>query len=101
MFREWLYGWAIPDLDTEQEHIDAAAAAGFSSISVRDCTSFTRPSLRRLYRMAAVAGPINEALYRLGVRSRTQHRNVIAALRQYEALQADSWFYGVLSAIKR
>jgi hypothetical protein len=51
--------------------------------------------------MAAVARPINEALYRLGVRTRTQHRNVIAALPQYEALQAASWFYGVLSATKR
>ncbi len=98
--REWLDGWAIPDLDTEREHIDAAAAAGFNGISLRDCTIFTRPSLRRLYRMAVLAAPINEALYRLRVRSRTQHRNVIASLRQYQALEADSWFYGVLSATK-
>jgi hypothetical protein len=41
--REWLCGWAIPDLDTEQEHIDAAATAGFSDIGMRDCTGFTRP----------------------------------------------------------
>lgn len=99
--REWLDGWAIPDLDTEREHIDAAAAAGFSDISLRDCTIFTRPSLRRLYRMAALAGPINEALYRLRVRSQTQHRNVIASVRQYQALGTDSWFYGVLSATRQ
>jgi tocopherol O-methyltransferase len=99
--REWLDGWAIPDLDTEREHIDAAAAAGFGNISLRDCTIFTRPSLRRLYRMALLAGPINEALYRLRVRSRTQHCNVIASIRQYQALETDSWFYGVLSATKQ
>ncbi len=101
LMREWLDGWAIPDLDTEQEHIDAAAAVGFRNISLRDCTVFTRPSLARLYRMAALAEPLNEVLHLLGMRSRTQHRNVIASLRQYQALETDSWFYGVLSATKQ
>ena len=101
VMREWLDGWAIPDLDTEWEHIDAAAAAGFSNISLRDCTIFTRPSLARLYRMAALAAPLNEVLYRLGLRNQAQHRNVIASVRQYQALETDSWFYGVLSATKQ
>jgi len=70
--REWLDGWAIPDLDTEREH-DAAATAGFSDIRMRDCTGSTRPSLTRLYRMAVAAQPLNEALYRLGVRNRMQY----------------------------
>jgi tocopherol O-methyltransferase len=101
VMREWLDGWAIPDLDTEREHIDAAAAAGFSNISLRDCTIFTRPSLARLYRMAALAEPLNEVLHLLGMRNRAQHRNVIASIRQYQALETDSWFYGVLSATKQ
>ena len=101
VMREWLDGWAIPDLDTEREHIDAAAAAGFTNVSLRDCTTFTRPSLARLYRMAALAGPLNEVLHCLGVRNRTQYRNVLASVRQYQALETDSWFYGVLSAIRR
>ena len=101
VMREWLDGWAIPDLDTEQEHVGAAAAAGFSNISVRDCTIFTRPSLARLYRMAALAVPLNEVLHRLGVRNEAQHRNVVASVRQYQALETDSWFYGVLSATKQ
>jgi tocopherol O-methyltransferase len=101
VMREWLDGWAIPDLDTEREHVDAAAAAGFSNISLRDCTIFTRPSLARLYRMAALAEPLNEVLHLLGVRNRAQHRNVIASIRQYQALETDSWFYGVLSATKQ
>ena len=48
VMREWLDEWAIPDLDTEQEHIGAVAVAGFSNIGVRDCTIFIRPSLARL-----------------------------------------------------
>jgi len=100
VIREWLDGWAIPDLDTAEEHIDAATAAGFRDIDLRDCTIFTRPSLRKLYRLALLASPINEVMYRLGIRNRTQHANVIASLRQYEALESDAWFYGVLSAIK-
>jgi hypothetical protein len=51
--------------------------------------------------MAALARPLNEVLHCLGVRNRTQYRNVIASVRQYQALETDSWFYGVLSATRR
>jgi tocopherol O-methyltransferase len=101
VIREWLDGWAIPDLDTGQEHVDAATAAGLRDVRLRDYTVFTRPSLRRLYRLALLASPVNEVMYRLGVRNRTQHANVVASIRQYQALETDSWFYGVLSATKQ
>ncbi len=83
-----------------QEHVEAAASGGFGNIRSQDCTRLARPSLRRLYRMAVLTNSINEALYRLGVRSRMQHDNVISAIRQYQALEAGSWFYGVLSATR-
>lgn len=97
---QWLAGWAIPDLDTADEHLAAARVAGFADAELQDYTWSTGRSLRRLYKLACIARPIDWTLYRLGLRSRRQHGNVVAALRQYQALQCGLWFYGILSARK-
>ena len=99
--REWLHGWSIPDLDTRDEHLASAAAAGFSNVTLSDRTHLTRRSLRRLYKLACLAAPIDGVLYALGLRSETQHRNVVASLRQYQLLRADAWFYGILFGVKQ
>jgi len=65
-----------------------------------DNTGKTRPSLRRLYRLGMAALPVAWLSYRLGLRSATQHGNVVAAVRQYQALRRGLWFYGVLLATK-
>jgi tocopherol O-methyltransferase len=100
LFREWLEGWAIPDLDTADEHLAAARNAGFHNEQLHDYTWSTRRSLRRLYKLACIATPIDWTLYRVGLRSERQHGNVVAALRQYQALRSGLWFYGILTASK-
>ncbi|MGE3781273.1 MAG: methyltransferase domain-containing protein [Alphaproteobacteria bacterium] len=97
---EWLRGWAIPDLDTGEEHYAAAERAGFSGIVLSDATRHTRRSLAKLHRRAIAAYPVNWSLRRLGLRTEAQYWNVIASRRQYQALRYDSWFYGILSATK-
>jgi SAM-dependent methyltransferase len=97
---EWLEGWAIPDLYTSDEHLAAASSAGFHNAELRDHTWSTRRSLRRLYKLACIATPIDWTLYLLGLRSGRQHGNVVAALRQYQALKCGLWFYGILTASK-
>lgn len=98
--RQWLDGWAIPDLDTGAEHIRHATAAQLVDVGIEDFTNRTRPSLRRLYRIACVSYPFALTARVLRMRSRVQHGNVISALRQYQALQRGYWFYGVLAATK-
>lgn len=98
--RDWLDGWAIPDVATRAEHVEYAKAAGFSDVELQDFTRLTKRSLRRLYRLARLAGPIDAALHMLGFRTATQHGNVVASRRQYEALERSLWFYGVLTATK-
>jgi len=98
--REWLEGWSIPDLDTQEEHIAAAGAAGFAEVRLADSTHLTRRSLRRLYKLACLAAPVDWLLHALGLRSETQHQNVVASLRQYQLLRGDAWFYGILSGRK-
>jgi tocopherol O-methyltransferase len=95
--REWLDGWCIPDIDTADEHVAAASGAGFAGVQLVDYTRTTNRSLRRLYKLACIARPIDQVLYSLGLRSKAQHGNVIASLRQYELLQRGAWFYGILS----
>lgn len=100
LLHEWLDGWAIPDLDTREEHLGYVAAAGLVDAALDDITAHTRPSLRRLYRMTCWAYPLAVILHRIGLRSQVQHGNVIGALRQYQALERGLWFYGLLSATK-
>jgi tocopherol O-methyltransferase len=100
LVHEWLDGWAVPDIDTAGEHLEHLAAAGFAEPRLDDVTTHTRPSLRRLYRMAYWTYPLAVFGRVTGVRSKVQHGNVIASIRQYQALRRDAWFYSILSATK-
>lgn len=96
----WLSGWAIPDLDTPEEHGAHARAAGLVDVAVEDFTARARPSLRRLYRIARASYPFATLACWLRIRSTTQQGNVVAALRQYQALERRYWLYGIVSARK-
>jgi len=100
LIRQWLDGWAIPDLDTPHEHERHAAAAGFTDVTLEDVTPLARRSLRRLYRMAFLTYPLALTARCLRLRSSVQHGNVVAAIRQYDALRLGQWLYGLLSATK-
>lgn len=101
LVQEWLSGWAIPDLDTTQEHLLAAHSAGFVEGSVRDFTPYMYRSSRLLFTLSSLALPFDAAAYKLGLRCKVQHYNVVASRLQYLALQRGYWFYGVLSAVKK
>ncbi|MGH3751787.1 MAG: methyltransferase domain-containing protein [Pseudonocardiaceae bacterium] len=100
LLQEWLDGWAVPDIDTPGEHLAHLADAGFAEARLDDVTVHTRPSLRRLYRMAYWTYPLAVLGRVTGVRSAVQHGNVIASIRQYQALRHRAWFYSILSATK-
>jgi cyclopropane fatty-acyl-phospholipid synthase-like methyltransferase len=100
LLHEWLTGWAVPDIDTPGEHTDHLAAAGFVDTRLDDVTAHTRPSLRRLYRMAYWTYPLALYGHVKGIRSAVQHGNVVASIRQYQALRHGAWFYSILSATK-
>jgi hypothetical protein len=53
-----------------------------------------------LYRMAYWTYPLALLGRITGARSEVQHGNVIASIRQYQALRHDAWFYSILSATK-
>lgn len=100
LLHEWLDGWAIPDIDSPEEHRAHLAAAGFTDVRLDDVTEHTRPSLRRLYRMAYYTFPLAVIARTLRIRSAVQHKNVVGSVRQYQALQRKAWFYSIISATK-
>lgn len=98
--RRWLSGWAIEDIDTPEEHVHHLQRAGFSRWELRDVTTYVEPSLRRLHRMSARLYRLAIFLNNSGMRTDTQHGNVVGAVTQYEALKADFWQYYLIKAVK-
>jgi tocopherol O-methyltransferase len=97
---EWMSGWVMPGIDTARQHLEGAELAGLAQARVDDITPQMFRSFRRLYRCAIVANPVNCLLHRVGLRNAVQYNNVIASLRQFQALRNGCWFYGVLTATK-
>jgi tocopherol O-methyltransferase len=99
LLHKWLDGWAIPDLDTPDEHRSSLSASGFVDIQIDNVTAHTRPSLHRLHRITLWSYPLAVLGRAAGVRSFVQHGNVLGSLHQYQALERGLWFYGIISAV--
>lgn len=98
--RAWVDGWAMPDLDTLDEHRRHATTAGFAPVELRDETPQVEPSLRRLFRRTASVYPLGVFLRLTRVRSAVQHANVRASFLQYVALRRGAWRYAILHATR-
>lgn len=94
--------WAIPDFATMQELAQFAATAGFRDVRVTDETEHVRGSAVRLRSMGRRLAPFARAfqLLRLPFWREFTHRNWKSSLAQFDALEADAWRYGFLSAVK-
>jgi cyclopropane fatty-acyl-phospholipid synthase-like methyltransferase len=99
LLHKWLDGWAIPDLDTPDEHLSSMSASGFTDIQIDDVTVHTHPSLRRLHQITLWSYPLAVLGRAVGIRSFIQHGNVLGSLHQYHALERGLWFYGIISAV--
>lgn len=100
LLEEWLRPWAIPDLDTAEEHRAHAQAAGFTHLVITDATAQVRVSLRNLRDLSLRWLPYGKVLHFIGLVSTVRLNNVHASIRQYEALEEGAWKYGVLLAVK-
>jgi tocopherol O-methyltransferase len=101
LLEQWLDGWKLADLWTAAEHAHAAKAAGFDGVCIQDFTPYTIASHRELYHRAQRAAPAQTIFRIAGVHGALRHRNLMAAVRQYQTLRRDCWFYGVILAWKK
>lgn len=98
MMRKWLNGWGVNFLETPAKFRNHLAAAGFRNIVCSDVTRNVMPTSRRLYRLSFPARFFGGILQWLGLRTKIQTGNVIAARYQHLALRRGLWKYNIFSA---
>ena len=100
LLRYWLSGWAVPDLPTAGEFMEAARRAGLSDVRIEDATAEVWPSLARMRLRALVGYPSAKALRSIGLCTEAQLAGVRAGLEQFEALGRGLWVYALFTATK-
>ena len=100
LLAEWLHPQAIPDIGTAAEYDAYASRAGFARFSATDITPNVRVSLRNLHHLCEKWLVPGKIMRTLGMVSPIRFQNVVASMRQYEALQTGAWQYALMLAVK-
>lgn len=96
--QKWVSQWVVPDLVSPDGIGQQAAAAGFDEVDPVDITDNIRPAARRLYRTGLWTAPLALLARVLRLHNAHHHANWLSSIRQYQALQAGAWSYGLVSA---
>ncbi len=100
LLKEIFHSWAIPDLDTYEEHKGHAEKAGFRSFENRDVTAHMMISYRNLEEMCKRWAWLTALLYRLRIISKVRRDNMRGSMKQYRAVKEKVFTYNHLLAIK-
>lgn len=92
--------WAIPDLDTGDEHRQNAETAGFKNVAIKDVSKNVLTSVRNAYDHSVKWFQLGRFLQKMGIVSPEQVGNMLASRKMYEAMQEGLWFYALLRAEK-
>ena len=92
--------WAIPDLDTFEEHKSHALRSGFSTFESKDVTANMMVSYRNLEEMCKRWSWLNKLLYTVGIISKVRRDNMLGSLKQYHAIKQGVFTYNHLKAQK-
>ena len=96
LLKEIFHSWAIPDLDTFEEHRSHALGSGFSSFESKDVTANMMVSYRNLEEMCKRWAWLNKLLYAAGIISAVRRDNMLGSLKQYEAIKQKVFTYNHL-----
>jgi cyclopropane fatty-acyl-phospholipid synthase-like methyltransferase len=100
LLKEIFERWAIPDLDTLQEHEQHAAATGFSSFRNKDVTSHVLKSYRNLRETCRRYEWLSKLLWKTGIISKLRHNNLLASAKQADAIEQGVFSYHHIVAVK-
>lgn len=92
--------WAIPDLDTLQEHEHNAGIAGFSSFANNDVTTHVMKSYRNLRETCRRYEGLSKLLWKLGIISKLRHNNLLSSAKQADAIEMGVFSYHHIVAEK-
>lgn len=99
--RQWLHGWGVESLDTQQAFRRYLKDSGFSDVSYSNVTDNVMPSSKRLYWISFPALVFSKVGEWVGVRTKVQTQNILAAYYQYTTLKSGLWEYGIFCAHKK
>ena len=100
LLKEIFHSWAIPDLDTFEEHRSHALSSGFRSFENKDVTANMMVSYRNLEEMCKRWAWLNILLHALGVISTVRRNNMLGSMKQYQAIKEKVFTYNHLLAQK-
>lgn len=94
------HSWAIPDLDTFEEHRLHALRSGFRSFESKDVTANMMVSYRNLEEMCKRWAWLNKLLHTFGIISTVRRDNMLGSMKQYKAIKEKVFTYNHLRAQK-
>lgn len=100
LLEEIFHSWAIPDLDTFEEHLSHAQKAGFHTFKNNNVTANMMVSYRNLKEMCNRWAWLNKLLHSAGIISTVRRNNMLGSLKQYDAIQQKVFTYNHLLAEK-
>jgi tocopherol O-methyltransferase len=100
LLQEIFSAWAIPDLDTVEEHTHHAAVAGFKDFTNVDITKNVMQSYINLRKTCKRYYKLSSFLYKTGIISRVRHNNMLGSLKQADAIEQDVFTYHHFVATK-
>ena len=100
LLMEIFNSWAIPDLDTFEEHRSHAIGSGFKTFESKDVTANMMVSYRNLGEMCRRWAWLNKLLHAVGVISTVRRNNMLGSLKQYKAIKEKVFTYNHLLAQK-
>jgi tocopherol O-methyltransferase len=100
MLKRWLAGFAIPDMNTPTEYMEAMHAVGFTDIQFEDISAHVRRSCRRMYLLSFLGIPVTYLLSWAHLQPEWLIPYTQSAYGQYIALKRGLWLQGIFSARK-
>ena len=98
--QNWLDGWAIPNLWTEKEHLQALEKAGFTSISSEDYSAKVTNAAKYLYFSALLGIPGYKILSWLHLLDSARLKNAQACKYQWLTKKDNLWGHNLYLAKK-
>ena len=100
MLKDWLDGWAVPNLWGQERFTNDLADTGFKNINFLDGSKNIVPSSHRMWVSSQLVKRVIGIAEFLRIRNKVQNKNVTAAELQFPLLMAGAWNYGIFVAEK-
>ncbi len=100
MLRDWLDGWAVPNLWGQERFKKDLSDIGFKNINFTDGSKNVVPSSHRMWVVSQLGKRVKGIAEFLRIRNKVQNKNVTAAELQYPLLMSGAWNYGIFVAEK-